>query len=65
MPDKGLVFGGLRAIRYTSSPVFQGAKAPRQVLVASIDARQALRRLPETQLTKHAQQLILIPAEDH
>lgn len=65
MPDTGLVFGGLRAIRYTLSLVFQGAKAPRQVLVALIDASQAPRRLPETQLAKHVQELDLIPAEDH
>jgi hypothetical protein len=44
--------------------VFQGAKAPRQVLVASIDASQAPRRHPEARLAKHVQQLNFIPAEE-
>jgi hypothetical protein len=40
-------------VGYTFSPVFPGAEAPRQALVASLDASQAPRRLPETRLAKN------------
>jgi hypothetical protein len=56
-PDTGFVFGGPRAVGYTFSPVFQGAEAPRQVLVVLIGASQAPRRLPEARLAKHVKRL--------